>query len=57
MSISFEKLRSRMASATIEPLGGLSCGVPTEVRMASATVILPGLGSVTSVTSVTPLLH
>ena len=32
-----------MASATINPPGGLSCGVPTKVRMASATGQVPGL--------------
>ena len=33
-----------MASATIEIPGRLSCGVPTEMRMASATVMSPGWG-------------
>ena len=32
-----------MSSVTIEPPGGLSCGVPTKVRMASATGQVPGL--------------
>ena len=30
-----------MASATFEPPGGLSCGLPTEVRKASPTVMFP----------------
>ena len=46
-----------MASAPIEPPGKLSCGVPTEVKMVSATVKSLGWESVTAVTSVTPLLH
>ena len=43
-----------MASATIEPPGGLSCGVPTEPEDGLCHRHVPGLGSVTSVTSVTP---
>ena len=46
-----------MASAIIKPPGRLSCGVTTELRVASAAVRSPGRGSVTSVTSVTPLVH
>ena len=34
-----------MTSATNEPPGGLSGGVPTEVRMASALVKSPGWGA------------
>ena len=46
------------ASATIDPPGaGLSCGVSTEVRMASVILESRGWGSVTSVTPLAPLLH
>ena len=45
-----------MALETIEPLGGLSCGFPTEVRMASETVMFPGWLLLRPLRTLRPLL-